>query len=39
MLCVHLRQHWLNLPDFACEEALHESNVLHNAADIIAELS
>jgi IS5 family transposase len=25
MLCIHFIQHWFNLADLACEEALHDS--------------
>ena len=34
MLRIHLLQHWFNLPDLACEEALHDSTALRAFAGI-----
>lgn len=34
MLRIHLLQHWFNLPDLACEEALYDSNALRTFAGI-----
>jgi IS5 family transposase len=33
-LRIHFLQHWLNLPDFACEEALYDIPVLRQFAKI-----